>query len=64
MLKSQHVIYDKLEAFIKKYYTNELIKGSLFFIGLGFNLFLVTLLLNIFMAETSYRTFLFVPIYQ
>jgi hypothetical protein len=30
------LFYDKLEAFIKKYYTNELIKGSLFF-GLGFN---------------------------
>lgn len=61
MLKSQHVIYDKLEAFIKKYYTNELIKGSLFFIGLGLIYFLVTLFIEYFLwLKPSYRTFLFV----
>ncbi|CAH0337451.1 hypothetical protein FVB9288_03212 [Flavobacterium sp. CECT 9288] len=61
MLKSQHVIYDKLEAFIKKYYTNELIKGSLFFIGLGLIYFLVTLFIEYLLwLKPSYRTFLFV----
>jgi hypothetical protein len=61
MLKSQHVIYDKLEAFIKKYYTNELIKGSLFFIGLGLIYFLLTLFIEYFLwLKPSYRTFLFV----
>ncbi|MBB1193494.1 hypothetical protein DNC80_07390 [Flavobacterium sp. SOK18b] len=60
MLKSQHVIYDKLEAFIKKYYTNELIKGSLFFIGLGLIYFLLTLFIEYFLwLKPSYRTFLF-----
>ncbi|TWI01170.1 hypothetical protein IQ05_00739 [Flavobacterium tiangeerense] len=61
MLKSQHVIYHKLEAFIKKYYTNELIKGSLFFIGLGLIYFLLTLFIEYFLwLKPSYRTFLFV----
>ena len=38
------MIYLKLEAFIKKFYTNELLKGLIFFIGLG----LLYLLLAIF----------------
>ena len=61
MLKSQHVIYDKLEAFIKKYYINELIKGSLFFIGLGLLYFLLTLFIEYFLwLKPIFRTFLFV----
>ena len=61
MLKSQHVIYDKLELFIKKYYTNELIKGSLFFTGLGLLYLLLTLFVEYFLwLSPSYRTVLFV----
>jgi hypothetical protein len=38
MLKTQHYL-SKLEAFIRKFYTNELIRGTIFFIGLGFVVF-------------------------
>ena len=34
-MDQQHFIYHKLEAFIRKYYINELIKGIIFFVGLG-----------------------------
>jgi hypothetical protein len=34
-LESSNGIYQKLEAFIRKYYTNELIRGVVLFIGLG-----------------------------
>jgi hypothetical protein len=46
-LESSNGIYQKLEAFIRKYYTNELIRGVVLFIGLGLLYFLFTLLLNI-----------------
>jgi hypothetical protein len=36
-LESSNGIYQKLEAFIRKYYTNELIRGIVLFIGLGFS---------------------------
>jgi len=39
-------IQDKLEAFIKKYYTNELIKGSILFFAIGLLYFLITLLIE------------------
>jgi hypothetical protein len=38
-LESSNGIYQKLEAFIRKYYTNELIRGVVLFIGLGLFLF-------------------------
>ena len=54
-------IFLKLEAFIKKYYTNELIRGSLFFIGLGLIYFLVTLFIEYFLwLKPIGRTVLFV----
>ena len=34
-LKNSSIIYHKLEQFVKKYYTNELLRGSIFFIGIG-----------------------------
>jgi hypothetical protein len=34
-LESSNGIYQKLEAFIRKYYTNELIRGVVLFIGLA-----------------------------
>ena len=54
-------IFLKLEAFIKKYYTNELIRGSLFFIGLGLIYFLFTLFIEYFLwLKPIGRTVLFV----
>jgi len=59
-LKSPNVIYEKLEAFIKKYYTNELIRGVLFFIGLGLLYFLLTLFVEYFLwLKPIGRTILF-----
>ncbi len=39
-------IQNKLEAFIKKYYTNELIKGAILFFAIGLLYFLATLLIE------------------
>jgi hypothetical protein len=44
-LESSNGIYQKLEAFIRKYYTNELIRGVLF---IGFLVVFSRFLLNIF----------------
>ena len=53
-------IFLKLEAFIKKYYTNELIRGLLFFIGLGLIYFLFTLFIEYFLwLKPIGRTILF-----
>ena len=45
----QHSVYLKLEAFIRKFYTNELIRGSIFFIGLGLLYLLLTLFVEYFL---------------
>ena len=53
-------IYQKLELFIKKFYTNELIKGTIFFIGLGLLYFLFTLFVEYFLwLKPIGRTILF-----
>ena len=53
-------IQDKLEAFIKKYYTNELIKGIILFFAIGLLYFLVTLLIEYALwLNTTARTLLF-----
>lgn len=53
-------IFHKLEGFIKKYYTNELIRGMIFFIGLGLLYFLFTLFIEYFLwLKPMGRTFLF-----
>ena len=53
-------IQDKLEAFIKKYYTNDLIKGIILFFAIGLLYFLFTLLIEFTLwLNTSLRTVLF-----
>lgn len=59
-MSTKELIYSKLESFIKKYYTNECIRGSIFFVGLGLLYFLLTLLLEHFLwLSTTGRTLLF-----
>ena len=41
-----NTIQQKLEQFIKKYYTNELIKGTILFFAIGLLYFLITLLIE------------------
>ncbi len=60
MNQVQSVIFDKLDAFIKKYYTNLLIKGTIFFVGLGLLYLIFTSLVEYFLwMEPRYRTILF-----
>ena len=59
-MEAKSIIFDKLEGFIKKFYTNELIKGVILFIGLGLLYFIFTLLIEYFLwLSTSGRTVLF-----
>jgi hypothetical protein len=48
-LETEQYIYQKLEAFIRKYYTNELIRGIVLFIGLGLFYLLFTLIVEYFL---------------
>src|SRR5690554_200763 len=55
-----NVIQQKLEAFIRKYYTNELIKGAILFFAIGLLYFLMTLLVEYFLwLSPSGRRLLF-----
>jgi len=59
-LERSNFIYQKLEAFIRKYYLNELIKGIIFFVGLGLLYFLFTLFVEYFLWLKPFgRTLLF-----
>ncbi len=59
-MESKGIIFDKLEAFIKKFYTNELIKGVILFIGLGLLYLIFTLLIEYFLwLSATGRTILF-----
>ncbi len=59
-MEQSNVIYQKLELFIKKFYTNELIRGIIFFIGLGLLYFLFTLFVEYFLwLKPIGRTILF-----
>jgi hypothetical protein len=59
-LENSNNIYLKLEQFIKKYYTNELLRGSIFFIGIGLLYFLITLSIEYFFwLKPNSRTLLF-----
>ncbi len=59
-MSTETVIYQKLEAFIRKFYTNELIKGIIFFFGLGLLYFLFTLSVEFFLwLQPKGRTLLF-----
>ena len=60
ILEAKNTIFDKLEGFIKKFYTNELIKGIILFVGLGLLYFIFTLLIEYFLwLPTIGRTILF-----
>ncbi|MFC7356163.1 DUF4175 family protein [Jejudonia soesokkakensis] len=48
-MSSFSIIQQKLEQFIKKYYTNELIKGAILFFAIGLLYFLATLLIEYFL---------------
>ncbi|MBL4662911.1 MAG: hypothetical protein JKY22_05000, partial [Flavobacteriaceae bacterium] len=55
-----NIIQQKLEQFIKKYYTNELIKGVILFFAIGLLWFIITLLVEHFLwLEPLGRTLLF-----
>ncbi len=59
-MENKSLIYDKLEAFIKKFYTNELLKGLIFFVGLGLLYLLFTLFVEYFLwLKPTGRTILF-----
>ncbi|MEZ4857357.1 MAG: DUF4175 family protein [Flavobacteriaceae bacterium] len=54
------IIQQKLEQFIRKYYTNELIKGAILFFAIGLLYLIITLLVEHFLwLETTGRAFLF-----
>jgi len=60
ILEQSNFIYQKLELFIKKFYTNELIRGMIFFFGLGLLYFLFTLFVEYFLwLKPMARTVLF-----
>lgn len=60
MVRTNRLIFDKLESFISRFYMNELIRGSLLFVGLGLLYLLFTLFIEYFLwLQPSARTFLF-----
>ncbi len=59
-METRAIIFQKLEAFIKRFYTNELIKGVILFVGLGLLYFLFTILVEYFLWLSTFgRTVLF-----
>ena len=59
-LDNSNIIYQKLEDFIKKFYTNELLRGTIFFVGIGLLYFLFTLIVEYFLwLKPTARTVLF-----
>lgn len=59
-MEQTNFIYQKLELFIKKFYINELIRGMIFFVGLGLLYFLFTLFVEYFLwLKPMGRTLLF-----
>ena len=53
-------IHDKLKSFIKKFYTNEIIKGSILFVSFGLLYLFFTLIIEYFLwLEPASRTVLF-----
>ncbi|MCM5662276.1 DUF4175 family protein [Galbibacter mesophilus] len=54
------IIKKKLEGFLRKYYTNELVKGALLFVGIGLLYFIITVFLEYFLwLGTTGRLILF-----
>jgi len=59
-LNLSSIIYRKLEAFIRKFYYNQLIRGGILFIGFGLLYFLFTLFIEYFLwLKPMGRSFLF-----
>jgi hypothetical protein len=59
-LENSNIIYQKLEDFIKKFYKNELLRGTIFFIGIGLLYFIFTLFIEYFLwLKPLARTVLF-----
>ena len=59
-MENSNIIYQKLEDFIKKFYTNELLRGIIFFVGIGLLYFLFTLFVEYFLwLKPTARTVLF-----
>ena len=59
-MSNYNYIVQKLQQFIKKYYTNELIKGILLFFSLGLLYFIFTLVIEHFLwLKPTFRTLLF-----
>ncbi|MBZ9778508.1 hypothetical protein LB452_06185 [Psychroflexus sp. CAK8W] len=59
-MQNYKIIENKLERFIKKFYTNLLIKGALLFVGLSLLLFIFGATLEYFLwFESGFRTLLF-----
>ncbi|HRZ33171.1 MAG TPA: hypothetical protein P5188_12750, partial [Flavobacterium sp.] len=59
-METKSLIYQKLEVFIKKYYTNEFLKGLIFFVGLGLIYMFFTLFIEYFLwLKPTGRTILF-----
>lgn len=59
-MEAKNEIYNKLEDFIKKFYYNELIKGSILFLGIGLLYFIATLLAEHFLWLSTFgRSLLF-----
>lgn len=59
-MKSFSNIANKLEQFIRKYYTNELIKGTILFVAIGLLYLIITLLIEYFLwLKPLARTILF-----
>ena len=59
-MSSFQIIQDKLEQFIRRFYTNELIKGAILFFAIGLLYFLITLFIEyVLWLEPTGRTILF-----
>ncbi len=59
-MNSSQLIFQKLEAFTRKYYTNELLRGTLLFVGIGLLYFIATVSLEYFLwLKVQGRTLLF-----
>lgn len=59
-MNSYKNIEDKLHQFVRKYYTNELIKGAILFVSLGLIYFFFTLFIEYFLwLQPTARTILF-----
>ncbi|MFN3943183.1 MAG: DUF4175 family protein [Flavobacterium sp.] len=55
-----NIIFEKLEIFIRKYYSNQLLKGTLLFLAFGLGYLLFTAFVEYFLwLPTSVRTLLF-----